>query len=91
MLRLSIMATILTTGLALANDPPPVPEGGFALLGEMPCGDQETGQEGYCYFLLDVEGNQYVTFWQGETLQFIRRITADGYEVVWVNDTYNGI
>lgn len=76
---------------SLANEPPPVPEGGLAILHEQPCSDGETMQKGYCYYMQDTEGNVYVTFWQGETLQFIRKIVGESYETVWENDIYRGI
>jgi hypothetical protein len=36
-----------------------------------------------------VGGEVYITFYQGETLMFIRRIVGDSYELVWMNDQYN--
>ena len=90
MFRMSILATILTTGLAHANEPPPEPEGGLVVTYASPCFDRETGEQGMCYLLRDIHGGTYTAFWQGETLQFIRRpLPEGGYETVWINDMYN--
>lgn len=89
MLRFSL-ATLLLASVASANEPPPEPEGGLVAILTAPCTDMETGEKGVCYVFRDVEENYYTAFWQGETLQFIRRPLPDGgYESVWVNDRYN--
>lgn len=79
------------TGGVQANEAPPVPEGGLVMLYSSPCSDDETGEKGMCYIMQDQEGNNYVTFWQDETLMFIRQLVGDGYTVIWVRDTYNDI
>lgn len=88
LLALALCAMAQTT-TATANEPPPVPEGGLNHLYSAPCQDRETGEEGTCYFMQDVQGNSYIAFWQGETLQFIRQVFPDRYENIWVNDMYN--
>ncbi len=89
MLRLSILATILTTGLTRADEPPPVPEGGINFVIEGKCTDQETGEKGDCYGGYTNDGTFYVTFWQDGVMMFIRKSTGTGYEPVWVNAQYN--
>lgn len=88
MLRMFILAAMLLAGTAVANEPPPIPEESLVTLHTSACSDSETGQRGTCYLMQDVEGIVYVTFWQEETLMFIRQIVGDGYIVIWVNDLY---
>lgn len=75
----------------LANEPPPVPEGGLKPLYDTPCIDVETNQKGHCYVMRDLSGNTYVTFWQQGELQTIRQVTDDGYKTIWMRDTYSGV
>lgn len=90
MLRFSL-ATLLLSSVALANEPPPETEGGLVVIAKnITCFDMETGEKGLCHILRDVQGGYYTAFWQGETLQFIRRpLPGGGYETIWVNDMYN--
>jgi len=88
---LFILASILMTTGAMANEAPPVPEGGFQVLAETTCSDNETGQKGMCYYLQAVDGRVYLAFWQQEVLMFIREIKGDSYETIWVNDEFNTI
>lgn len=74
-----------------ADEPPPVPEGGLSTIYEAPCSDNETGIEGYCYFMQDVSGDVYLTFWVNDELMFIRHVIGDGYEVIWIHPAYNAI
>lgn len=81
----------LLSGMAVANEPPSVPEGGLTHVFTSPCQDPETGQKGTCYIMQDVEGTLYTTFWQYDMLMFIRKDVPGGYETIWVNDQYNSI
>jgi hypothetical protein len=85
------LLAILPLGAA-ANEPPPVPEGGFYVMGTYDCIDPETGAEGTCHVLQAVkDGEVYVAFWQGETLMMIRHVIGDTYETIWVNDLFNAV
>jgi hypothetical protein len=89
MLRSFILATILMIGRVQANEAPPIPEGGLQFLHTTPCADDETGEKGICYFAIDNEARQYIIFWQGDDLMFVREIVGDSYTTVWINDRYN--
>lgn len=92
MLRLTSLILCLTLAVpAVADEPPPVPEGGLVLVYESPCGDNETGIAGYCYFMQDIAGEVYLTFWVNDEMMFIRHVIGEGYETIWVNPTYNAI
>ena len=90
MLRIFLAIFLLIASPVLANEPPDPPEGGFVVLFASPCSDDESGEKGECYLLQAVkDGVQYVTFYQGERLMFIRKVVGDSYETVWVRDSYN--
>lgn len=88
---IALCALMLFPSGGHANEAPPVPEGGLSLLYEARCTDQESGERGYCYYQQDVSGVQYLAFFQGEVLMFIRRILEDGYETIWMNDQFNSV
>ena len=90
-----LVAILMTCALAvpsIANEPPPVPEGGLKHIFHFPvCEDKETGEEGECRMSQDKDGNWFTTFWQEGQLMFIRKAVTGGYETIWVNDEYNSI
>lgn len=88
---LTLALAILGTG-AMANEPPPVPEGGLQVVFILQtCQDAETLEKGTCYVLQDKDGNIYSTFYQDGVLMFIRKSIPDGYETIWTNDQFNTI
>ncbi len=88
---IALCALLLFPFGGMANEPPPVPEGGLTHQFTTPCSDGETGQKGTCYLMQDKDGTLYTVFYQGDTLMFIRREVPGGYETVWVNEKYNSI
>ncbi len=90
MLRLIFLMTCLA-GQAVANEYPPVPEGGLIVLQVIDCTDGETGEKGTCQTYQGIDGTVYVTFWQGDVMMFVRKVVDNGYETVWVNDQFMSI
>lgn len=91
MFRMFILVTILMAGMAVANEPPPLPEGHTYQFSSA-CTDKETGTQGTCHVFKDNEGWYYTAFWLRGELMFIRRSKDDtGYETVWERDSYRGI
>jgi hypothetical protein len=85
------LAASLSSTMAIADEPPPVPDGGLWFYAEAPCRDNETGQEGHCYIGQANDGTVYMTFWQRDELQFIRKVLSrTEYEQVWTRATYAG-
>lgn len=89
MRHILVLAVGLMASQVMANEPPPVPEGGLIALASTPCQDAATKEQGQCFVMQDVQGNVYVSFYQGETLMFIRRPLGDSYEDIWVNERFN--
>ena len=86
---IALCVLLLFPSGATANEAPPVPEGGLQFLAKTTCLDAETGERGVCHFAVDKAGEQYVIFWQGDDLMFVRQIVGDSYITVWMNDKYN--
>lgn len=95
MLKYLIVLLCLFSPIAgRANEPPPVPEGGFkVLLGATPCHDVETGEKGTCFVLQAIKDSEvYTVFFQDKDLMFIRQMNKDGsYDTIWVSDKYNSV
>lgn len=87
MKKIALLYLLMSQGVWA--DTPPVPAGGLSFYFQSPCSDVETDLKGYCYLGKDMEGRNYLTFWQSDTLMFIREITGDTYKVIWVNPQYN--
>lgn len=68
---------------SMADEPPPPPEGGLTFIADAPCTNNETGAKGHCYISVDKQGNQYLAFYQGDIIMFIRKVVGDDYETVW--------
>lgn len=79
------------TGLRVASEPPPVPGGGIAYFKAYDCTDSISGQAGYCYRGVTIDGRQILTFYQDGVLMLIREIFKDRYETIWTNDQFNSI
>lgn len=88
-MRSIVLLLAALPAMAMANEPPPVPEGGINFVIESECEDHETGQKGECYGGYAVDGTFYVVFWQDNVMMFIRKSVGDSYETIWVNDHYN--
>lgn len=68
---------------ALAEPPPPVPEGGLLHLKKEACTDPETGMHGDCFHSKDVRSNRYIAFYTGDICMVIWQV-QDGQNVeVW--------
>ena len=85
------LCLVLSPAMSMADEAPPVPEGGLSFFYQSPCADSETGQKGYCFLGRDQTGQTFLTFWQEEELMFIRQVTGDTYETIWVNPKYNSV
>lgn len=93
-MRTTLQLVLVLSALALpmtatADEPPPVPEGGLWFYAEAPCRDNDTGQEGYCYFGQAKDGRRFMTFYQHDVLMFIRQVLSrEEYEQIWTNPLY---
>lgn len=87
----ALLATFLVfASLANANHPvPPVPEGGIMWFDTSSCSDDESGQTGTCHVGMTPDGQYFLTFWQDDEMQFIRKVTPDGYETIWMAHGFN--
>lgn len=90
MFRIFVLMNLLATAV-MANEAPPIPEGGLQVIYSNPCSDLETDEKGMCHLLQDKNGRTYLAFWQADVLMFIREIVGDSYTTIWVNDQYNSI
>lgn len=88
---LAVSLALLAGSTALANEPPPVPEGGLQTLYSSVCTDKETGIGGVCFLVVDIQGNTYLLFFIDEKIMFIRKMKEDGYDLVWMHDKYNSV
>lgn len=84
MLRMSILATILMTGLAMAEPPPPVPDGGLTHYDNKPCADPVTGLQGKCFYSHDNRNNRYMAFYtDGDLCMYIEQLIDGKYVEIW--------
>lgn len=92
MLLALALSQSLMPASSMAEEPPPIPEGGLNFFYEGECIDNETGQPGYCYVGYAVDHTVYLTFWQNGTLQMIRKVIDEtDYETVWTRSTFAGV
>jgi len=91
MRALLALSLILSSTTAMANPPPPVPDG-LMTLHSSDCIDKETGQLGFCVLFVDGTGQKWLGFYQDKKIAFIRKIAPDGsYETVWRADKFDSI
>lgn len=88
---LLVMAYLLTSHVAWAEEPPPLPEGGLDFFLEGACIDKESNLEGYCYMGTSKDDVTYLTFWQDGKMMLIREVTGDTYKTIWTSDHFNSI
>jgi len=86
---LIVLIYVLWAGSASSQELPQVPEGGLLHYKVSDCTDNESGEVGECVISVDRNNNVYMTFLQNERIQFIRKITGDGYEELYMRDTFN--
>lgn len=83
------LSLVVLPAMSMADEPPPVPEGGLTFYFQASCEDNETGQKGYCYFGHTIDGRTFMSFFQGETLMFIREVLGrTEYKQMWTNPQY---
>ena len=83
MFRMFILAIILTTGLAKAEPPPPVPDGGLTHYKNEPCVDAESGLDGTCYYSHDIHNNRYRAFYVGDLAWAIYKLQDGEWAEIW--------
>ena len=86
-------ATMFTLALlaatsVMANELPPIPDGGLIAISSGKCTDNETKEKGFCVISADKNGNLYLIFAQDGDVQFIRKLVDDGYETVYERDGF---
>jgi hypothetical protein len=88
LLALALFLSLMPVS-SMADGPPPIPDGGLNFYADAPCTDTETGQQGHCYFGQARDGKRYMTFYQFDTLMFIREILSQtDYKTVWTNPLF---
>lgn len=82
MRRLIFLTTCLAS-MAMAEPPPPVPDGGLRHYHQEACTDPETGLDGTCYHSHDIHQNRYIAFYVDELAWVIWQV-KDGQKVeIW--------
>jgi len=89
MRALLALSLILSSTTAMANPPPPVPDG-LVSLHSLDCSDEETGQLGFCVLFVDGTGQNWLGFYQDDEIAMIRKLMPDGsYVTTWRADWFN--
>lgn len=82
MRHLTFLTAFLATA-AMAEPPPPVPDGGLTHYQQEDCVDPETGLAGRCFYSYDIKNNRYVAFYVGDLAWVIWQV-VDGQRVeIW--------
>jgi len=91
MRALLALSFLLLPMMAMANPPPPVPDG-LVSLHSTDCSDGETGQLGFCILFVDGTGQNWLGFYQDDEIAMIRKFMPDGtYVTTWRADWYDSI
>jgi len=83
------LSFVLWAGSVSSQELPQVPEGGLNHYRVFDCVDNTSNEVGECVMSNDVFGTHYLTFVQDGVIQFIRKITGDGYEELYMRDSFN--
>lgn len=86
MLRIVLgLVVLMLATTAIAEPPPPVPEGGLLHLDQgVPCTDPVTGLQGKCFHSLDRRNNRYMAFYTFNDLCMYITQKIDGKDVeIW--------
>ena len=86
---LIVLSCVLWAGSASSQELPPVPEGGLNHYSVFDCVDNTSNEAGECVLSKDLQDTHYLTFVQDGVIQFIRKITGDGYTQEYMRDTFN--
>lgn len=79
---LALVAFTLAT-TAIADEPPPVPEGGLTHYKREVCTDPVFGLTGECFYSHDVFNNRYKAFYVGDLGMVIFELQDGEYVEIW--------
>jgi hypothetical protein len=79
-----VLAYLLTSSVAWAEPPPPVPPEGLVHYKNEACTDPVWGLQGICYYSHDVHGNYYIAFYDERNVcMFIMQKVDGEYKELW--------